>query len=80
MGHGAARDRVVLSDSAGVRYEAVADFFERFGEAFAREMTAFVGSCRGDRRSPVELADATEAIRIGTAITRSLRSGQAQSV
>ncbi|MDE1950010.1 MAG: Gfo/Idh/MocA family oxidoreductase [Burkholderiales bacterium] len=80
VGHGAARDRVVLSDAAGVRHQAVADFFERFGEAFALEMAAFVASCRGDRRSPVDLADAAEATRIGAAITRSLHSGQAESV
>ena len=80
VGHGAARDRVVLSDGAGVHHQSVADFFERFGEAFAREMAAFVASCRGDRRSPVELADATEATRIGAAITRSLHSGQVQAI
>ncbi|WP_280153365.1 Gfo/Idh/MocA family oxidoreductase [Piscinibacter sp. XHJ-5] len=80
VGHGAARDRVVLSDVHGVRHQAVADFFERFGEAFGREMQAFVSSCRGEQAPALSLSDATEATRIGLAITRSWRSGQAQAV
>jgi myo-inositol 2-dehydrogenase/D-chiro-inositol 1-dehydrogenase len=57
-----------------VRHRAVADFFERFGAAFQCEMEAFVAACRG---SPLlqSLADATEATRIGQALSRSLRSG-----
>jgi myo-inositol 2-dehydrogenase/D-chiro-inositol 1-dehydrogenase len=58
----------------------VGDFFERFGTAFEREMQAFVDACRGARPPELELADATEATRIGLAITRSLRSGQAEPV
>lgn len=80
VGHGAARDRVVLSDAMGVRHQAVADFHERFREAFDREMQAFVAACRGEETLSLSLADATEATRIGLAITGSLRSGQAQSL
>jgi myo-inositol 2-dehydrogenase/D-chiro-inositol 1-dehydrogenase len=80
VGHGAARDRVVKSDAHGVRHEALADFFERFEGAFAAEMQAFVDACRGERALPLTLADATEATRIGLAITRSLRSGQVEAV
>jgi len=75
VGQGAARDRVLLSDAEGVRHRAVADFFERFGEAFSREMAAFVAACRGEAPVPLSLSDATEATRIGLAITRSLKSG-----
>ena len=80
VGHGAARDRVVTSDAHGVRHAAVSDFFERFGDAFQREMAAFVATCRGEREAPLTLNDATEATRIGLAITRSLRSGMAEAV
>lgn len=80
VGHGAARDRVVQSDTHGVRHVALADFFERFEGAFAAEMQAFVDACRGDIAVPLTLADATEATRIGLAITRSLRSGVVENV
>ena len=80
VGHGAARDRVVVSDAHGVRHQAFADFFERFSDAFGREMQAFVASCRGEQPLTLTLADATEATRIGLAITRALRTGQAQAV
>lgn len=80
IGHGAARDRIVTSDANGTRHASVADFFERFENAFLREMTAFVAACRGEEKLELTLADATEASRIGQAITRSLRSGQAERV
>ncbi|WP_375184717.1 Gfo/Idh/MocA family oxidoreductase [Aquabacterium sp.] len=80
VGAGAARDRVVYSDQHGVRHLAVQDFFERFEQAFQLEMQAFVDSCRGTRPVPLSLSDATEATRIGLAITRSLRSGQVEPV
>jgi myo-inositol 2-dehydrogenase / D-chiro-inositol 1-dehydrogenase len=80
VGHGAARDRVVTSDAQGVRHQAVADFFERFSDAFQREMAAFVAACRGEQPLTLTLADATAATRIGLAITRSLRSGQVETV
>ena len=80
VGHGGERDRVVTSDGAGTHRQAVADFFERFGTAFERELQAFVSACRGEQSMPLELSDATEATRIGLAITRSLRSGQAEPV
>lgn len=80
VGHDAARDRIVTSDGAGVRFAATGDFFERFGEAFVHEMSAFVAACRGESRLGLTLSDATEATRIGQAITRSLRSGQAEKV
>lgn len=79
VGVGAHRDRVERRGAHGVSHQPVADFFERFGDAFAREMDAFVTACRGGP-VPLTLADATEATRIGQAITRSLRSGQVQAV
>ena len=80
IGVGAERDRIVRRDAHGVRHEPVADFFERFGEAFQREMAAFVSAARGETPSPLSLADATEATRIGRALQASLASGQAEPV
>jgi myo-inositol 2-dehydrogenase/D-chiro-inositol 1-dehydrogenase len=80
VGQGAARDRVVTSDAHGVRHQPVADFFERFSDAFAREMQSFVAACRGEQPLALKLSDATEATRIGLAITRSLHSGQPEAV
>ncbi|WP_323018359.1 Gfo/Idh/MocA family oxidoreductase [Castellaniella sp.] len=75
IGHGAARDRVVTSDAQGVRYQSTTDFYERFSDAFLQEMQHFVGACRGDHPPALTLADASEATRIGLAITQSLHSG-----
>ncbi len=79
VGVGAHRDRVQLRDARGVHHCAVGDFFERFGEAFQREMQAFVAACHGAPPA-LTLADATEATRIGQALTRSLRSGMPERV
>ncbi len=80
VGQDGARDRVVTSDARGVHRQSVADFFERFGVAFERELQAFVSCCRGEQPLALDLADATEATRIGQALTRSLHSGQPEAV
>jgi myo-inositol 2-dehydrogenase / D-chiro-inositol 1-dehydrogenase len=43
-------------------------------------MDAFVATCRGKIAPPLTLADAVEATRVGVAMTRALRSGQAEMV
>jgi myo-inositol 2-dehydrogenase/D-chiro-inositol 1-dehydrogenase len=75
VGMGAHLSRVQYRDACGVGHRALPDFFARFGDAFRLEMEAFVSACRGERPSPLTLNDATEATRIGQAITQSLRSG-----
>jgi myo-inositol 2-dehydrogenase/D-chiro-inositol 1-dehydrogenase len=80
VGVGAHRDRVQTRDANGVHRGVLADFVERFGEAFEREMAAFVAACKGEAPAPLTLGDATEATRIGVAITRSLHSGQVETV
>ena len=67
-------NRVEISDAHGVRNECTPTFYERFEEAFLRELTEFVDIVRGDRPPPLTLGDATEATRIGIALTQSLRS------
>jgi myo-inositol 2-dehydrogenase/D-chiro-inositol 1-dehydrogenase len=80
VGDAARRDRVQSRDAGGVHHRVLADFIERFDDAFQREMAAFVAACRGETPSPLTLADATEATRIGVAITKSLKSGQVEVV
>jgi myo-inositol 2-dehydrogenase/D-chiro-inositol 1-dehydrogenase len=80
IGAGAARDRLQISDASGVRHVAVANFQERFAEAFARELSAFVAACRGEPTPGASLADATAATRIAQAITRSLHRGSVETI
>lgn len=75
VGMGAHLSRVQYRGTNGVSHRALPDFFARFGDAFRLEMEAFVTACRDGRPSPLTLNDATEATRIGQAITQSLRSG-----
>jgi myo-inositol 2-dehydrogenase / D-chiro-inositol 1-dehydrogenase len=65
--------RVEISDAHGVRNECTPTFYERFEEAFLRELTEFVDIVRENRTPPMTLGDATEATRIGIALTESLR-------
>ena len=67
-------NRVEISDAHGVRNECTPTFYERFEEAFLRELQEFVDLVREDRAPTLTLADATEATRIGIALTESLRS------
>jgi myo-inositol 2-dehydrogenase / D-chiro-inositol 1-dehydrogenase len=80
VGVGGHRDRVQSRDATGVHHRVLADFVERFADAFQREMAAFVAACQREAPLPLTLADATEATRIGAAITKSLRSGQVEAV
>ena len=67
-------NRVEIADAHGVRNECTPTFYERFAEAFLREAQAFVDVIRDDAAPPLTLHDATEATRIGIAVTESLRS------
>ncbi|PXX44623.1 Gfo/Idh/MocA family oxidoreductase [Aquitalea magnusonii] len=69
-------NRVDISDAHGVRNECVQDFYQRFAEAFVSEAQHFVDAVLHDQALALSLADATEATRIGLAITQALRSKQ----
>ncbi|WP_137938274.1 Gfo/Idh/MocA family oxidoreductase [Chitinivorax sp. B] len=76
IGSNPRKNRVEISDQHGVRSECVGDFFERFSDAFLLEAQDFVNAVL-QRRAPVlTLADATEATRIGLAITEAFRTKQ----
>ena len=67
-------NRLEIADAHGVRNECTPTFYERFAEAFLHEAQAFVDVIRDDAAPPLTLHDATEATRIGIAVTESLRS------
>jgi myo-inositol 2-dehydrogenase / D-chiro-inositol 1-dehydrogenase len=69
-------NRVEILDGHGVRNECVADFWERFEEAFLREAVQFVDCVRRRAAPPLSLADATEATRIGMALAEAQRGGK----
>jgi myo-inositol 2-dehydrogenase/D-chiro-inositol 1-dehydrogenase len=65
-------DRLVIADPHGVRNECTPTFYERFEDAFVRELNDFVDAVLDDRPLPLTLHDATEATRIGIAMRTSL--------
>jgi myo-inositol 2-dehydrogenase / D-chiro-inositol 1-dehydrogenase len=69
-------NRVEIADAHGVRSLCVADFYERFEEAFLREAQAFVTCAREGKPAPLGLSDATEATRIGRALADAQRGGR----
>ncbi len=69
--------RVEIADAHGVRNECTPTFYERFEEAFAAELNAFVAAVVRGAPLPLTLADATEATRIGIAIQESIRTHRA---
>lgn len=80
IGADAASNRVVKSDANGVGHQALPDFFARFEASFEHEIQAFVATCLGEQTLRSNLHDATEATRIGVALTESLRSHTLQSL
>lgn len=77
VGHNPRLNRVEISDAGGVRNECTPTFYERFAEAFLNEAQTFIDVIREDRSPPLTLRDATEATRIGIAVTESLRTKRA---
>jgi myo-inositol 2-dehydrogenase / D-chiro-inositol 1-dehydrogenase len=73
-------NRVEIADGHGVRNECTPTFYERFADAFLVEAQAFVDVVRDDLPPPLTLRDATEATRIGIAVTESLRTRRAVDV
>lgn len=74
IGQGAVANCLVKSDATGVQYRAYHDFIERFEQAFVAQLQAFVAACQGQIAAPLTLQDATEATRIGVALTQSMRT------
>lgn len=74
VGQNPRANRVEIADAHGVRNECLADFYERFQDAFLAEAQTFVTCVREGAPPPVTLRDATEATRIGRALAEAHRS------
>lgn len=69
-------NRVEISDRHGVRNECTPDFYSRFADAFLLEAQEFVAAALGLAPLSLTLHDATEACRIGVAMTQAMREGR----
>ncbi len=66
-------NRVEISDLHGVRNECTPDFYARFSDAFLIEAQEFTDAALGLRKLSLTLNDATEATRLGLAMTQAMR-------
>ncbi|MBB5607267.1 MULTISPECIES: Gfo/Idh/MocA family oxidoreductase [unclassified Janthinobacterium] len=66
-------NRVDISDAHGVRNECTPDFYARFADAFLIEAQEFTDAALGKRQLSLTLHDATQATRIGLAMTQAMR-------
>ncbi|CDG83617.1 Gfo/Idh/MocA family oxidoreductase [Janthinobacterium agaricidamnosum] len=66
-------NRVEISDVHGVRNECTPDFYARFSDAFLIEAQEFTDAALGLRKLSLTLNDATEATRLGLAMTQAMR-------
>ncbi|WP_338681957.1 Gfo/Idh/MocA family oxidoreductase [Janthinobacterium sp. TB1-E2] len=69
-------NRVEISDAHGVRNECTPDFYARFTDAFLIEAQEFTDAALGRRTLSLTLHDATEATRIGLAMTQAMREAR----
>jgi myo-inositol 2-dehydrogenase / D-chiro-inositol 1-dehydrogenase len=73
--------RYIVADAAGVHLPKPLNFFlERYEEAYAREMQAFVDAIAAGRKVPVGAEDGLKAVQIGLAAAKSVRESRAVKV
>jgi len=72
VGREARLNQVQIADEHGIRTESTPTFYERFADAFRRELAHFVECVRNDTPPALSLRDATEATRIALALRTSL--------
>jgi len=71
---------VRLLDRRGVHHDTPHTTPERMGEAFVRELQAFVDCVRDDTDPPVSNADGRATVAVSLAATRSIREGRPMDV
>jgi predicted dehydrogenase len=71
---------VRLLDRRGVHHDTPQSTPDRMGEAFVRELQAFVDCVRDDTAPPVNTIDARAAVAVGVAATRSISDGRPVNV
>jgi len=76
VGNNPRLNRVEISDAHGVRNECTPDVYARFADAFLIEAQEFTDAALGRRTLSLTLHDATEATRIGLAMTQAMREAR----
>ena len=79
VGYLQSRPVVVLQDGHG-SHDCVADFLERFRDAYLAEMVHFVECLRQDKQPAVGVEDGEKSLEIALAALASLRTGTPQPV
>jgi scyllo-inositol 2-dehydrogenase (NAD+) len=74
---GTARVPVQVLAPSGLRYEGYPDHFDRFGDSYLAELSAFVDSILTDRPTAVNEEDGMRAVEIAVGARRSLDQGAA---
>lgn len=67
---------VELHEPAGIRRQIPGDYYGRFEHAFVTESNEFTAACLDNTKLPFKLANAVQAVKIGSALQESLRSGK----
>ncbi len=67
---------VNIYEPAGVRREIPPDYYGRFEQAFVTEANEFTTACLDNKKLPMKLSGAVQAVKIGCALQESLNSGQ----
>lgn len=67
---------VSIYEAAGVRREIPAHYYGRFEQAFVQEANEFTTCCLDDKKLPMKLSGAVQAVKIGCALQESLNSGK----
>lgn len=70
------KNHVEIHDSFGSRRELPQHYYERFRDAFITEANEFVAACIKDTPVPIGLESSVRAIAIGSALQRSLITGE----
>jgi len=71
-----ANDLVEMHEPSGIRREIAQTYYDRFEQAFVRESNEFTECILDDKKLPFKLSGAIQAVKIGQALTESLRTGK----
>jgi len=70
------KNLVGIYNSQGVSREIPQDYYGRFEQAFVTEANEFTECCLEDKKLPMKLSGAVQAVTIGVALQESLNSGR----
>jgi len=71
-----ANDLVEMHEANGIRKEIAQTYWDRFQPAFVCESNEFTAACLDNGELPFELTNAVKALKIGSALQESVRTGE----